>query len=128
MATASNPSRDIINWQDCVGEFIQVGGWAYEDGTNIVAGLDLGFYNGSPWGGEQYGSHVDWYMELQRWDGYNRTWHTIGTRSGYVEKFSPSKRTFTGIKRTPWELRVKVRCMLDCKEDRYLYMDGLYIK
>mgnify|MGYP001178157937 CR=1 FL=1 len=50
----------------------------------------------------------DWQMQLQRQQS-NKTWSTIGTRTGYLTFDSPSHRTFTSVKGTSYPLRLVVR-------------------
>ncbi|WP_139017903.1 hypothetical protein [Bacillus andreraoultii] len=45
-------------------------------------------------------------MELQRNSG--GTWNTVGTRTGYLTMDSPSYRTFTNVRVTGEQMRVKV--------------------
>lgn len=118
----------MIYTQDGVGEFVMIGGYAYVvNETSIDVDLRLDFYNGSPWGGEQWGSHFDWTMYLQRYNPLNQNWETIGTRTGYLTKFSPSDRTFTGIKRTGHPLRVKVKLQTFDDGDGGAYRGPVYM-
>lgn len=48
-----------------------------------------------------------WTMYLQRNNG--GTWTTIGTRTGYVARNSPSPRTFTNVARPGRQIRAYVR-------------------
>lgn len=51
----------------------------------------------------------DWVMYLQRYYTHpGAHWATIGTRTGFVSRSSPSPRTFTNIRQMNAELRVVV--------------------
>lgn len=52
---------------------------------------------------------IYWDMLLQRYNSSTKAWNTIGSRTGYVSKSSPSHRTFTNIKKQNAALRIWVR-------------------
>lgn len=53
------------------------------------------------------GQRWNWTMKLQR--KTKGKWKTIGTRTGYVMKGSPSHRTFTNVKKNKSKMRVSIK-------------------
>lgn len=50
----------------------------------------------------------NWKMQLQRYRASDKTWYTVGERTGWVSPSSPSNRTFTNIAKKNTALRVRV--------------------
>ncbi|WP_350300609.1 hypothetical protein [Peribacillus frigoritolerans] len=82
-----------------------------DSGDNVIGSI-----KGS--GNMTYGKNY-WKMDLQR--NVNGSYQTIGTRTGYIDWFSPSSRTFTNVSKKNAKTRIKVTFYDDSS---YSYANG----
>ncbi|MGG0284364.1 hypothetical protein ABEY41_04375 [Peribacillus butanolivorans] len=94
-ASAASGCSDTSSGSEYQRTFVVCG---KDSGDNVIGSI-------GPSGFMTYGKNY-WKMDLQRY--VNGSYQTIGTRTGYIDFFSPSSRTFTDVSKKNAKTRIKV--------------------